>query len=116
MITTGGGAGVGGWAFKDHPQLQSLFGLFRDTSQSTGEDHALKSTLASAVSGVLQKDDPRKSGVYRVRITEVKLDPDLFSEGHTVDIQARISRVDERGRETTIWESKPFGENLGVAG
>ena len=24
MMVTGGGAGVGGWAFKDHPQLQAL--------------------------------------------------------------------------------------------
>ena len=76
----------------------------------------LKDNLASAVSAVLKRDNPRQPGVYKVKIEEVELDPGLFSRGRTVDIQARVRKVDREGRETTIWESKHYGENLAVTG
>ena len=47
-----------------------------------------------------------KPGVYKVKITEVKLDPKLFTAGRTVDIQARVRKIDGEGKETTVWESK----------
>ena len=77
---------------------------------------SLKDTLASAVSAALKRENPRLPGVFKVKIEEVQLDPRLFSQGRTVDIQARVRKVDREGRETTIWESKHYGENLAVAG
>jgi hypothetical protein len=81
---------------------------------SDGE--SVKDALASTVSASLKRENPRRPGVYKVKIEEVELDPRLFSAGRTVDIQARVRKVDGEGRETTIWESKHHGENLAVAG
>ena len=90
MLVTGGGAGVGGWAFKDHPRMQALLGMVMGKAEEPGADGSdLKSKLTSAVAGVLQ-DDPRQPGLYKVKITEIQLDPKLFKMGHTVDIQARV--------------------------
>jgi hypothetical protein len=113
MLITGGSAGVGGWAFKDHPVLQALLGrvLPRDDDGSVDREK-----IVSAVTEALHRDDGKLPGVYRVKITEVRLDPRLFKEGHTVDIQARVLRRDAAGGETTAWESRPYGENLGRVG
>jgi len=116
MLVTGGGAGVGGWAFKDHPRMQALLGMVMGKAEESGADGSdLKSKLTSVVAGVLQ-DDPRQPGLYKVRISEIQLDPKLFKTGHTVDIQARVLKIDGQGSETVVWESKTYGENLAVAG
>jgi hypothetical protein len=117
MITTGGGAGIGGWALKDHPQVQALLTMVLGKStEADSEVSDVKGSLESVVSDVLKRGDSRKPGVYRVKIAEVELDPKLFSQGRTVDIQARVRKIDGKGHETTVWESKHFGENLAVAG
>jgi hypothetical protein len=116
MLVTGGGAGVGGWAFKDHPGIQALIGMVMGKAEDSVADRSdLKSKLTSVVAGVLQ-DDPRQPGLYKVKITEIQLDPKLFKTGHTVDIQARVAKIDGQGGETVVWESKSYGENLAVAG
>ena len=116
MLVTGGGAGVGGWAFKDDPRMQALLGMVMGKAEEPGADGSdLKSKLTSAVAGVLQ-DDPRQPGLYKVKITEIQLDPKLFKTGHTVDIQARVLKIDGQGSELVVWESKTYGENLAVAG
>ena len=76
----------------------------------------LKSTLASAVDGVLNRENPRQPGVFKVKIAEVKLDPKLFKAGKTVDIQTQIRKLDAQGNETLVWESKSYGQNLAVVG
>jgi hypothetical protein len=117
MVLTGGGAGIGGWALKDHPVLQAILGRVLPTTQEGAIDQAeLKDKLASVVSGALKLEDAKSPGVYRVKVTEVRLDPKLFKEGHTVDIQARIRKRDGAGKEINIWESRPYGENLGLVG
>jgi hypothetical protein len=119
MLATGGGAGAGGWALKDHPRVQALFSMVLGKTAEAGAESdgaVLKDNLALAVSAVLKRDNPRQPGLYKVKIREVELDPRLFSQGRTVDIQARVRKVDPEGRETTIWESKRYGENLAVAG
>jgi hypothetical protein len=115
MLATGG-AGAGGWALKDHPRVQALLSIvLGNTSEAEGSG-ALKDSLASAVSGVLKRENPHQPGLYKVTIEEVELDSRLFSHGRTVDIQARVRKVDSEGRETTVWESKRYGENLAVVG
>ncbi len=116
MLLTGGGAGVGGWAFKDHPQIHTLLSMVSGKADDSGADGTdLKSKLTSVVAGVLQ-DDPRQPGRYKVKISEVQLDPKLFKAGHTVDIQTRVLKIDDQGKETPVWESKNYGENLAVVG
>ena len=116
MLVTGGGAGVGGWAFKDDPRMQALLGMVMGKAEEPGADGSdLKSKLTSAVAGVLQ-DDPRQPGLYKVKISEIQLDPKLFKTGHMVDIQARVLKIDGQGSELVVWESKTYGENLAVAG
>jgi hypothetical protein len=115
MIISGGGAG--GLALKDHPILQAVLGRVLPKTEDGSIDHAeLKEKLASVVSGALKTDDPKRPGVYRVKIEEVRLDPKLFKPGRTVDIQARIRKRDAAGKEATVWESRTFGENLGQVG
>jgi hypothetical protein len=118
MLATGGGAGAGGWALKDHPRAQALLSMvLGKTAEVESEDGAgLKDTLVSTVSAALKRENVRQPGLFRVKIEEVELDPRLFSKGRTVDIQARVRKVDGDGRETILWESKHYGENLAVAG
>jgi hypothetical protein len=74
--------------------------------------------LYDALSALTPKpsDDFRRPGIYHVTITKVVLDRALFKAGHTVDIQARVHKLDARGRDTTLWDSKPYGERLAVVG
>ncbi|MFO0892177.1 MAG: hypothetical protein U0790_23945 [Isosphaeraceae bacterium] len=112
-----GGAGAGGFAFKDHPVLQAVLGRVLPKNEDGSIAHGeLKEQLASAVSGALKLDDPKKPGLYRVKVSEVRLDPKLFKAGRTVDIQARVRKRDAGGKETIIWESRQYGENLGQVG
>ena len=116
MLVTGGGAGVGGWAFKDHPRIQALFNAVAGRVEDSATDGTdLKSKLTSVVAGVLQ-DDGHQPGRFKVKISEIQLDPKLFKNGHTVDIQTRVFKIDGEGNETTVWESKTYGENLAVVG
>jgi len=116
IVLLSGGSGVGGWLFKDHPAIQAAWTLV------TGKpaDEAAKDvddTLKAAVAGVINPADSfAEPGTYQVSIPKVHLDPALFRAGHTVDIQARVLRVDPRGTDTTLWESKSFGEQLAVVG
>ncbi|MDR3620036.1 MAG: hypothetical protein P4L85_11855 [Paludisphaera borealis] len=118
MVMTGGSAGIGGWFFKDYPQLQALTEAVLGKSVDEigqGEGSVIKERLASAVSQVLTRD-PKRPGVYKVRITELKLDPKQFTAGKTVDIQAEVRKIDAEGKSVLVWESKSFGENLAVVG
>jgi hypothetical protein len=115
MLITGG-SGVGGWVFKDHPLVQSVW------TAVTGQtpDQAAKEidlTLKNAVGEVLKPPDPfNQPGTYQVTIPEVHLDSTLFKAGHTVDIQARVIKVGPQGHDTLLWDSKPYGDRLAVAG
>jgi hypothetical protein len=116
MILSGGGVGIGGWTFKDHPQVQALWTLV--TGQTAdGDAPKLDGSLVTAVIDTLKpRDEFSQPGVYQVTIPKVQLDPTLFKAGHTVDIQAKVSKLDPQGRDSTLWESKPYGERLAVAG
>ena len=116
MIVTGGSAGLGGWALKDHPTIQALIAMVTGKdkdSAAVGTD--LENKLSSVVAGVIQ-NDARQPGLYKVKISEIRLDPQLFKAGHTVDIQARVVKIDGQAHETVVWESKTYGENLAVVG
>jgi hypothetical protein len=75
------------------------------------------SSLATAVVDLLKPADGfRQSGTYQVTIRQVHLDPNLFTVGHTVDIQAKVLKRNTQGRSTTLWETGPYGERLAVVG
>src|SRR5439155_1357636 len=57
-----------------------------------------------------------RAGTYHVTIARVELDPKLFNPGHTVNIQARVKKLDSEGRDKTLWDAKAFGERLAVVG
>jgi len=116
MLITGGGAGLGGWMFKDHPQVQALLATVLNRTGTAAEATTLEDKLASAVSGVIEGDQSRQPGLYKVKITEIKLDPKLFKTGRTVDLQARVRKLDQSGHDNLVWESKTYGENLSVVG
>ncbi|WP_165227255.1 hypothetical protein [Aquisphaera insulae] len=116
MLLTGG-AGAGGWAFKDRPILRAVY--TKITGQEPQADTPvaeIKDRLTGVVTGAIARDDPKQPGVFRVKIDEIQLDPKLFKPGRTVDMQARVVRIDPAGKQAIVWESKTFGENLVVAG
>ena len=121
MLISGGG---GGWVLKDHPRVQALWMLLMgkpaDGDSDGGgavPDGEASGALATVVAGLLKAPEGfRQAGTYQVTIPQVHLDPSLFKAGHTVDIQARVLKVDPHGRSTTLWETKPYGEQLAVAG
>lgn len=116
MLVSGGGAGVGGWLLKDHPRVQALLAIVtgKPLANELGKDSA------DPVAEVVDLLEPTASfgqpGTYRVKIRQVHLDPNLFQAGHTVDIQAKVLRRDERGHTTTLWDTVAYGERLAVAG
>jgi len=115
MLVSGGS---GGWLVKDHPSVQAAWTLLTGKpvpDLAIGKD--AESTLATRVADLLKSPDQfSQPGTYQVTIPKVHLDSQLFKAGHTVDIQARVLKVDPRGRSTTLWETKAYGERLAVAG
>ncbi len=116
MVLSGGGAGFGGWAFKDHPQVQAIWNAVMGQA-ADGDGPKLDGSLVTNVIEKLASSDQfSQPGIYKVAIAKVQLDPVLFKAGQTVDIQAKVTKLDPRGRDATLWESKAYGERLAVAG
>jgi hypothetical protein len=98
LLISGGGAG--GYALQDNPVVKSVLSVI--TGQSPDGS-------ASGLDGSLVKD-------VVAAIKKVELDQKLFRPGHTVDIQARVKKLESGGRSTTVWESKSYGSRLAVVG
>jgi hypothetical protein len=121
VLFCGGGAGVGGWALKDHPRAQALWTLVTgkpiDDARGAAGTTSLDRSLVREVAQALEPPaDFHTAGVYQVTIRKVELAPALFHRGHTADIQARVHAQDGRGRDATLWDSRSFGERLAVVG
>ena len=116
VIISGGGAGVGGWAFQDDPRLLALWTLITGKSANVEETEHDDSLVTEVVDALKPRDTFRQPGTYQVTITQVQLDQKLFRPGHTVDIQASVKRLDQGGRDTTLWDAKAYGERLAVVG
>ncbi len=116
MLLSGGGAGFGGWAFKDHPQVQAVWNLVIGQAEDGNGPKLDGSLVSNVIEKLAPSDQFSRPGIYQVIIPKVQLDPVLFKAGHTVDIQAKVTKLDPRGRDRTLWESKAYGERLAVAG
>jgi hypothetical protein len=116
LVLLASGSGIGGWALKDHPAVQALVTLVTgDASKNNPSD--VEKALVSDVAGLLNKGpDFTQPGVYQVTINKVELAQALFKPGHTVDIQAKVTRRDASGQEAMVWDSRNFGERLAVVG
>ncbi len=119
IVLISGGGGVGGWFFKDHPAMQAAWTAV--TGQRADEaakdlDETLKAAVGNVAGVIKSVDSFGQAGTYQVTISQVHLDPTLFRAGQTVDIQARVLRVDPGATDTLLWESKRFGERLAIAG
>ncbi|MGP0067648.1 MAG: hypothetical protein ACLQGP_29140 [Isosphaeraceae bacterium] len=116
MVVSGGSSG---WLVKDYPGVQAVWSLVTGKPVPTGSTAVkdAEGVLAAKVSDLLNSTDQfDQPGTYQVTIPKVHLDSHLFKVGHTVDIQARVLKVEPNGRPTTLWETKPYGERLAVAG
>ena len=117
MLVSGGGVGVGGWVFKDHPQVQALWTL---VTGNPAADDAGDDSVGALAKEVVDRLKPAESfgepGTYQVTIRQVHLDPNLFRAGRTVNIQARVLKPDGHGRSATLWDTSRYGERLAVAG
>jgi hypothetical protein len=117
MLVSGGGVGVGGWVFKDHPQVQALWALATGKTPDDGDaDDPVGALAREVVDRLKPAESYGEPGTYRVTIRQVHLDPNLFRAGRTVDIQARVLKPDGHGRSATLWDTSRYGERLAVAG
>ena len=116
MVVSGGSSG---WLVKDYPSVQAILSFFAGKpvpGNLTVREEAEK-VLAGKVTDLFKPTDHfDEPGTYQVTIPKVHLDSHLFKVGHTVDIQARVVKVDSQGRPITLWETKAYGERLAVAG
>ena len=101
---------------KDHPAVQALATLvIGDASKNNPSD--VEKALVGDVASLLKKGpDFTQPGVYQVTINKVELAQGLFKPGHTVDIQAKVTRRDASGQDALVWDSRNFGERLAVVG
>jgi hypothetical protein len=107
IVLITGGLGVGGWQLKDHPVLQRIL-------QSVAEADPDKPLLdgdvvKEAVKALAHHDSFRDPGAYEVAVPKVKIDPALIRTGHLNDVEVRVRKRDERGREFVVWDSKKAG-------
>jgi hypothetical protein len=116
LLLSGSGVGIGGWALKDHPTVKALLTV---VAGDAGKDDVsdVEKSLVGEVAGLVKKGpDFTKAGTYKVTINKVELAQAMFKPGHTVDIQAKVTRRDARGQDVVIWESRTYGERLAVVG
>ncbi len=116
MLVSGGSSG---WLVKDYPNVQAVWALVTGKLIPGGEEEGsdAESALATKVVDLLRPTDHfDQPGTYQVTIPKVHLDSHLFRVGKTVNIQARVLKVDSHGRPSTLWETKSYGEQLAVAG
>jgi hypothetical protein len=116
VLVSGGGAGLGGWAVKDHPRAQALWTLVTGKPADDAGVELDGSLVSEVVDALKPRDEFRQPGTYQVTIAKVELDQKLFKPGHTVDIQARVKKLEPGGRDETLWDAKAFGERLAVVG
>lgn len=88
------GAGAVGWFYPDTPVVGSLVHSFFEKG-AKGVD---------------------KSGVYKVTIAKLVLDPQEFKKGESVDLQVVVKTVNAEGKEETVWDSEKLGDNLREVG
>lgn len=94
LIVAVAGAGAVGYFYPDTPVVGPLVGKIMKKAAS-GQD---------------------QSGVYKVTVKKLVLDPQEFDEGESVDLQLVIKRIDGEGAETKVWDSTETGENLREVG
>ncbi len=116
LLVSGGGAGIGGYALKDHPTVQALLTYLAGESGKDIPGEVGKDLVGDVVGALKKGPDFTRAGVYQVTINKVELAPAMFRPGHTVDIQAKVTRRDGRGQDAVIWDSRNFGERLAVVG
>jgi hypothetical protein len=116
LLASGGGAGLGGYALKDHPTVQALLTLVTGGSGTNNLGDGEKTLVGDVVGALKTGPDFSRAGVYRVTISKVELAQGMFKPGRTVDIQAKVTKRDGRGQDAVIWDSRNFGERLAVVG
>jgi hypothetical protein len=116
VIISGGGAGLGSWVFQDDPKLLALWTLVTGKPADVDKTQLDGLLVAEVVDALKPRDAFHQPGVYQVTIAQVQLDQKLFKPGHTVNIQARVKRLDQGGRDITLWDAKTYGERLAVVG
>ena len=57
-----------------------------------------------------------KNGVYQVRVKQVAVSHEEFSEGENVDLQVTIEHIGVDDKRITLWESKQYGARKAKVG
>ena len=116
LLFLASGSGIGGWALKDHPAVQALVAAVTGNANKDNPSDVEKALVGDVVDLLKKGPDFTQPGVYQVTINKVELAQALFRPGHTVDIQAKVTRRDASGQDAVVWDSRNFGERLAVVG
>lgn len=116
LLASGSGAGIGGWALKDHPTVKAILAIVAGDAEKDDPSSVEKSLVGEVTDLIKSAPDFTKPGIYQVTISNVELAQALFKPGHTVDIQAKVTKRDGRGQDTVVWDSRSYGERLAVVG
>ena len=108
--------GIGGWAFKDHPAVKAILTLVAgDASKNNPSD--VEKSLSDDVAGLLKKGpDFTPAGCLSSHHQQGRAGPGALQAGHTVDIQAKVTKRDAAGQDAVVWDSRNYGERLAVGG
>lgn len=113
ILITGGSAGFGGWHFRDHPTIAHLLGV---TNPDATPRDVVRQVIKTQIAKVTENVAFRKPGRFEVKVAKVVVDDGNFAQGHTLDLQARVLRVEKDDDPTLLWSSKQFGDRLAVVG
>jgi hypothetical protein len=116
LLASGSGAGIGGWALKDHPTVKAILTMIAGEPDSADASEVEKSLVGQVTGLIKTAPDFTRPGIYQVTINKVELAQSLFKPGHTVDIQAKVTRRDAQGQDAIVWDSRSYGERLAVVG
>jgi hypothetical protein len=106
MLLTGSGAGAGFWQFRDEVVgVLRAFGVPIDTAARL----PILQAIAENGDAILKRVDYRSPGRFEVTVQEVELPASAFPGGSTLDLELRVLRYDERGRETLVWDTGSLG-------
>lgn len=106
VILTGGGAGAGGWHFRDTFIGKAVVRY----EQNTPEEDRITTKLKERIEKVIDGDPFTKEGVFEVRLDEIAIDKDVMKPAHAESIRIYVVKQSKDGNKKTVWDSKTAGK------
>jgi hypothetical protein len=97
-----GGAGAGGYTFKDHPVVAAL--VRQITGQAKPGDPTVAEAIAQKIAAV--KPDPfTKPGDFRVELTQIAIDPATIGATDSTEVRVVVVHYGDDAKREVLWQS-----------